>query len=133
MKEGAPTLRMEDQDQIIEGVRVGDDALEAPPEEIIPVWGGAAVSENSKACMSLGPGFRVHSKIEEAAMQVEVEKGLVIMRWDQMNNVSPDSAMDKEAEYDADMEKIDPILREQIENKLSNKYDASPKKPSEYP
>ena len=49
--------RMESHDQMIEGVKVGDEVLENPPEEAIPVWGGATVSENSatKEACSIPP------------------------------------------------------------------------------
>ena len=135
--EDVPATRMEGQDQIIQEVLVGDDVLDDPPEGDVPVWCGAEVSDNAKACAALGPALRVFDKTKEADLHVEIEKGLVIMRWDQMNHEQlkeSDMEIENRVDVHADEdEQIDPMMKEIIYNKFIKKFDAALKRPSYFP
>ena len=70
------------------GVKVGDEALGEYVEKPANIWGGGELSDVEKNVLNLPKKFRINVKVDDIAMQTEIEKGMIKIRCAAKNGES---------------------------------------------
>ena len=77
----------------VEGIKVTDDDLKDVPKEVeekAVVYGGLSVSENIEKLMMIHPGYQVYDDMNMESVKTEIEKGMIKVRYNHMNNDKKD-------------------------------------------